>query len=746
MTLLIIIAAGWIFQLDRSIQERIKSGWFLLPVEIYSAPQKLEVEQTLALASVTEQLSALGFRQRSPDQVLLEGDWTWTNSPDCHRSEDVDFEVLGCLLLDLPGESSNDFVVVVDSTQVIKRIIDVDQGRNLEKIEFSPLLFAQYYDESPILRRLVQVGQVPLMCLQAVTAIEDSDFLEHKGVSVTGTFRAVWRNLVKGRFAEGGSTITQQLVKNYFLTGKKTISRKITEQVMALLLEARVDKDTILENYLNVIYMGANGPFQVRGFAAASEHYFQKPIEKLNLSECALLAAVVNSPGRYNPFTKAEPSLARRNLVLTKMAGLNMIDPSTLEKTLSQPLPKRPPRLLTEPAPYFVQAVLKKIQELKIDTQNGLKIYTTLNISAQELTQTRLLESVKKMESDFKSLSDNKKSGNELQAAAIVVDVPSAQVLALVGGRTFSATQYNRAIEARRQIGSVIKPFVFLAALETQQADGTFYNPLTRIDDSPLEHKYDSQSWSPKNYDGLFRGPVPMYYALKSSLNAATARLGIEIGISQVVDIAKRFGIESPMAALPSLTLGAVEMSPWEIARAYTALAHFGLYQDLAILSRVTDAHGDILFEANRPQSQVVGAEHAAALIGMLKHTMISGTGQAASRMGFTQTAAGKTGTTSDNKDAWFVGFTPEVLTAVWVGYDDNTPLGLTGASAALPIWTHIMTNFLKQQPDRDFQWPEGTHPVVIRATELRELLPATETPEDPIELIFRSSDQPFDN
>lgn len=748
LTLSIILLGIWIFNIDRAIQARIENGWFLPPVEIYASPLSLRFERRVEVSDLRRTLETSGFRQRAPDQVLLEGDWSWEENSAClaQRLPALeDLEVSTCLAIDLPRDDTDDVVIAWNSEGIVKALVNLQSGRSLKGFELPPQLFAQYYGDAPVLRELVQVGQVPLACLQAITAIEDADFLEHRGVSVTGTLRAIWRNIAKGRYAEGGSTITQQLVKNYFLTGEKTIRRKVTEQLMALLLEARLDKDTILENYLNVVYMGANGPFQVRGFGAASQHYFQKPLQKLKLPECALLAAVVNSPGRYNPFRHPERATQRRNLVLQKMQDLSLLDKNQATEAQAKPLPQKPPRLLTEPAPYFVQAVLKRIQNLKVETEKGLKIYTTLNIRAQELTQTEILRSVQQLEEQFKSLQDNKKSGLELQSAALVVDVETAEVMALVGGRTFSATQYNRAIEAKRQIGSVIKPFVFLAALESSRSDGSLYNPLTLIDDLPFEHKYDGQTWSPKNYDGRFYGSVPLYYALKDSLNAATAQLGITIGLDHVVDVLKRFKVQSSISALPSLTLGALELSPWEVVQAYATVANLGKHQNLTLIRKITNTEGQVLYQPERSPEQVSGAEHVATLVGMMKQAFVSGTAKGAKRLGFDKPAAGKTGTTSDTKDAWFVGFTPQVLTGVWVGYDNNTPVGLTGASGALPIWSRIMAPLLAEAPAVDFSWPEGTHPVTISPRELRDLLPPEETPEEAIELIFRSADEAFD-
>lgn len=749
MTLLIIGVSFWAWNLNGKIQKRLAKGWFLPPVEIYTAPQKLEVGQILNPEQLEGLLTSLNFRKRNINQSVLDGDWIPLSPGSCYQSWPdhaiEDKENAGhCALINVPNDSKDDLLIVFTSSSEIDKIVDLSTGTAVSFIDFRPIMFAQYYAEKPIIRRVIQVGQAPLECLQAITAIEDADFLEHRGVSITGTLRAVARNILKGRYAEGGSTITQQLVKNFFLSSEKTIRRKLNEQLMAVLLEFQVDKDTILENYLNVIYMGANGPFQVRGMAAASDHYFAKPLEKLNLPQCALLAAIVNNPGRYNPFRHAEQAGQRRTLVLQKMLDLEMIDAETFNQAKEAPLPQKPPKLLSEPAPYYVQAVNRKIKELGINAENGLKIYTGLDFKAQEIAQTMIANHVVALEDWYDSLKKKKAEGHLLQAALISVQVDTGDVIALVGGRSFGKTQYNRVLDAKRQVGSIMKPFVYLTALESLQEDGTPYSPITQIEDTPFEYKYEGQSWSPKNYDGEFNGKVPMFFALKSSLNAATAKLGLSVGLSSIVDVARRFGIESPIKALPSLTLGAFEMSPWEIARAYNGIANFGKLEELNLIHKITSAEDDdVLYEASHIETEVTGPENAAALIGMLKQTLISGTAKSAEKLGFHLIAAGKTGTTSDTKDAWFAGFTPKVLTIVWVGYDDNTPLGLTGASGALPIWVKFMSQFATRYKNQDFTWPEGTWPVTLRDRELQKLLPEKDTSEmGPVEIILRSVDE----
>ncbi|MDC0980483.1 transglycosylase domain-containing protein, partial [Bdellovibrionales bacterium] len=512
-------------------------------------------------------------------------------------------------------------MVVVDSLNTIYQLYAGEPLKLVPSIQLEPHLFAQFYDNRPILRDLTPLSEIPLACLQSITAIEDNQFLDHSGISIIGMFRALIRNIFRGGVAQGGSTITQQLVKNYFLTSERTFKRKAVEIFISLLLEYKLSKDKILETYLNVIYMGQNGPFQVRGYGAASKHYFAKPLSKLSISECALMAAIVNSPGRFNPFRHPERSLKRRNRVLSKLKEHKMVDDLTLSQARRTPLPKKPPKTLTEPAPYFVQAVLKQIKRLNISQESGLRIYTTLRETAQEAAKNAIRENLKRLEKKSKLIQKHKSNGEHLEALIISIAVPTGEVISLVGGRKYSQTQYNRAINSHRQVGSIMKPFVYLAALEASDEEGRSYSPLSALSDKPFTHKFEGQTWSPKNYNKKYQGLVPLFYALKNSMNVPTARLGISIGLSSIIDVARRVGIESRITPLPSLTLGSFELYPWELTRAYSTLARMGALKDNRFLNRVEDLKGQLLFNANSKEEQVIAPTVAAVLIGMMKQT-----------------------------------------------------------------------------------------------------------------------------
>lgn len=744
--LLLLVLIVWLFRLNQDMQKRLQDGWFRPPVEIYARGEQIRLRQNINPRDFVRLLQSLRYRERIEDQPLHPHDFAILDAQQCE-------EVLGepfignthlCVYFRTPEiktghkKMSETYLLGLDTLNTVSMIYAGHPLKEVESLELTPQLFASFYSGEPILRKIISVGDTPLECLQAVTAIEDSQFLEHKGVSVTGLSRALFRNLATGRYAQGGSTITQQLVKNYFLTPEKTLRRKFSELFMAILLEANTDKDQILESYLNVIYMGQRGPFQVIGLGAASEHYFNKPLGRLELPECALLAAIINSPGRYNPFTKPENAKARRDLVLDRMVETQMIGSEKAALAKTSPLPAPPRFRLTDPAPYFIQAVHREIEKLGLNIENGLRVYTTLDVAAQELAQNQVLAHVRNLETHNKKIAAIKAKGKDLESSLISVEVSSGEVLALVGGRQYLKTQYNRILDAHRQVGSIMKPFVYLAALESRDPNGEPYSPISMVDDIHFVYRYEGQSWSPQNYTKKFYGPVPLFYSLKNSLNAATAKIGLQVGLSNIVDVARRAGMTSEMKPYPSLTLGAFEIYPWEMATAMLTIARMGEHIPLTFIRSVESLDGTPLHQATPAIERVFAPEPVATLVSMMKQTLQTGTGRLAKLRGFDRPAAGKTGTTSDTKDAWFSGFTPYVFTLTWTGYDDNTPTTLTGASGALPLWVEFMKGYASRYPPDDFAWPDGVKKFELSPDEIRKLLPNAEPfeTESSIELV----------
>lgn len=752
------VTSVWLFQLDRDIALRFQQKRFAPPVEFFSAPELIQTGQSLDPGELMSIFTRRGYRLRDFGQPLQPLDASRWPGDGCRSMLPVDSispeaELKTCVAfrhqvsLSPSAAASDDAAepVQIIAFGVSGEVLGTFAGVNPRAVEstvLNPELFAQYYGDKPTLRREVNLGQIPPQCKDALIAIEDPGFLDHAGISFTSLVRAMVANLKRGRFAQGGSTITQQLVKNYFLTEEKTLRRKLTEIAMAFLVERRATKEDILETYMNLIYMGQNGSFEVRGFAAASQHYFAKPIEMLDLPECALLSAILNSPGLYNPFTKPEAALKRRTRVLEKMLDSGRIDTLTHSKANEAPLPKVPARSLTEPAPYFVKAVRKELETLKLDITQGLRVFTTLDLRAQEAAQKSVRLGLERLETTVPQIKKIKATGKNLEALLVASDPSSGFITAIVGGRSYTATQYNRAIESRRQVGSVMKPFVYLAALETGRRDGEPFTPLTTIEDTAYTVKYEGQSWSPKNYDGKFRGEVPLWFSLVESLNASTARLGQEIQISNVIDISRRLGVTAKLDNVPSLALGAFELAPLEVLTAYTTLARLGSRVPLSTVYRVEDLSGSELHIFRPTSEPAVTPEAASQLVGILKNVVDQGTGRGARALGLVGAAAGKTGTTNDKKDAWFAGFSPHQAAVVWVGYDDNTSHGLTGGSGAVPIWSQFMKESQKLSVEAakilEFPWPDSVEQHSLDASDLERYPGIGDLVTPPIHLIRR--------
>lgn len=723
LTLIIIFSliGGWLFRLDKTISARLEGKRFLPPVEYYTAPMRIFGGQKLSKASLKDSLKRLRYREVSAERGLRPSEYSFLSPEACQSNlgEDLPTDTVTCALIAKTVKKSKDddnsepekgefLLIAFGSEDIVFQVYGDEPLVPQAYIELDEVLFAQYYGAEPIIRDVVSLGEAPAVCLNAVVAIEDPGFFEHGGISFSGILRAVYKNITHAGFSQGGSTITQQLIKNYFLNPEKTLKRKVTEMAMAILLETHATKDDILETYINEIYMGQNGPFQIRGFASASNYYFSKDLTDLNLSECAMLAAILNSPGLYSPFNKQENALKRRSLVLSRMAELNFVTDDEVAVAEKFPLPKSPQKVLSDPAPFFVDAVRREIERKQIDTSEGLKIYTTLDLQSQEAAQTAVRIGAEKLENDFKQLKDLKGQGKSLEASLVAADPLTGDVQAIVGGRNFKSSQYNRAIQSQRQVGSIFKPIVYLTALQNG-IEGEKPTPLTLLSDERFTIKYDKQEWSPINYDKKSYGQIPMYFALKNSLNVSTAQLAINTGIKDIVKTAHELGIKSELKPVPALSLGAFELNPYEVLQVYTTLARFGKKTNLTIVRRIEALNGEILYMHEPEESRASNQVETAILVSMMKQTIQSGSASAVPLLGFLNPAAGKTGTTSDTKDAWFAGFTPYHVAVVWVGYDDNTQSGLTGASGAVPIWADYMKRAASQYPPKDFDWPEGT-------------------------------------
>jgi penicillin-binding protein 1B len=554
------------------------------------------------------------------------------------------------------------------------------------------------------------LSEVPRSLVDAILATEDARFYQHWGIDVRALARALWTDLKEGEWVQGGSTITQQLVKNFYLSHERTFYRKAVEAIMAVMLEARYDKPEILEAYLNEIYLGQRGDMGVFGVGEASVLYFGKEVERLTLSESALLAGMIRSPRANNPQNSPERAQAARDRVLRRMATLQLIDADEAEAAMMEPVTSRPKARQAVRAPYFADLVRDELERLysrDVLTSEGLRVFTSLDVEAQRAAEESLVAGLTSLDRRWA------KAPERVQGGVIVMQPQTGYVRALIGGRDYGDSQFNRMTQARRQPGSLFKPVAYLAALRTEGPTGApRYTPVSLVHDEPVTVATPSGPWTPQNYDKRYHGAVTLRTALEYSFNAAAVQVAQDIGVDRIVETARLLGLTTPIPAVPSLVLGTSEVIPIELAGAFAVLANFGTRTEPLVIKAVVDRDGVVLTRKDIAVEQVIAPEEAYLVTSLLQGVIERGTGRGVRALGFTRPVAGKTGTTSDFRDAWFVGYTPETLALVWVGFDHNRPLNLTGADAALPIWTEVMRRVTATEPVRDFVPPPG---VVLR-------------------------------
>ncbi|MFC4362311.1 penicillin-binding protein 1B [Simiduia curdlanivorans] len=558
-------------------------------------------------------------------------------------------------------------------------------------------------------RELVKLADIPPLLGETLIAVEDKHFLDHQGISFRAIARALVANIQAGGVAQGGSTLTQQLVKNFYLTNERSLTRKGLEAVMALLLELHYSKAEILETYLNEVYLGQQGAKSINGFALASLHYFRKPLAELGTDQIALLVGLVKGASYYNPWRSPERAKARRDLVLGVMRDTGLISAQQYQHNVARPL--RISKQNSEPVTRYANFLDLVKRQLKRDYDSadlqseGLRIFTTLDVRVQSQVEQQLANQLKRIEADYKL------AANGLQGAAIVVQVGTAEVLALAGDRKPSVAGFNRALDAHRQIGSLAKPAVFLAALSQPQS----YQLSTLISDSPVRVAGPDGEWAPRNYSHQSHGEVPLVEALAHSYNQATARLGMQLGLSRVASALSQLGGAAEVPRVPAMLLGAVNMTPIDVAEQYHTLAADGFYSPLRAIRDVTTREGKPL---NRYALAVEPRFSPAAVYQLqygLRAVMREGTGKGAYQyLPAELDVAGKTGTTNDQRDSWFAGFSADHVAVAWVGRDDNGTTPLTGATGALPIWANIMANIDTQSLNAPapegiaFHWVDG--------------------------------------
>jgi penicillin-binding protein 1B len=551
-------------------------------------------------------------------------------------------------------------------------------------------------------RRDVPLAQIPPRVVQAVLAIEDRRFYDHPGIDPIAIVGATMK-YVLGRedYLRGASTLTQQLVKNTFLTQERTLQRKLQEWLMAVALERRLSKEEVLALYLNDVWLGQRGSFAIHGVPEAARIFFGKDIANVSLSEAATIAGVIQSPPRHSPFTNPERSKERRNVVLAAMADSGFITADAATRASREPMAVAA-RSLENEAPYFVDLVSQELQD-RYKVAGAVDVYTTLDLHLQKLAQDAVREGLVRVDEILA-----KRKRQRAQAALVAIDPRTGEILALVGGRSYNQSQFNRAINANRQPGSVFKPFVFLAAFEQALEQGrTDITPASVVIDEPTTWEFNQQTWTPANYDGEYEGPITLRRALALSRNIVTIKVAEAAGYDHVAGLWRRVGAGTPPRPYPSIALGVFEVTPLQVATAYTLFANGGTMKPAIPISRIVSDGRDIPVRTDATRA-VARPDTTFLVTNMLRSVINEGTGAGARAAGFALDAAGKSGTTNDLRDAWFVGFTPELLTVVWVGLDDNQPVGLTGTQAALPIWTAFMSRALSGRPNVTFEAPDG--------------------------------------
>ena len=576
-----------------------------------------------------------------------------------------------------------------------------------------PTVTKVYSDDGEIIgefflekREIVSLDRMPAHLVQAFVASEDNRFFHHRGLDYLAILRAFLRNIFSGEIVQGGSTITQQVVKSLLLSPEKRFSRKIREAILAYRIEKYLSKEDILHLYLNQIYLG-HGAY---GVAAASESYFGKPIEELTLAESAMLAGLPQAPSKISPYTHLEQAKKRQSYVLNRMVEEGFISDREAQEAAKAPIKivGRPNPFL-EKAPYFVEYIRRYVEEKYGKDalyRDGLQVYTTADLNAQQAAQEALEAGLTEIEKRQKLPT----SGAALEGALVSIDLETGYLKAMVGGREFRKSQFNRAMQARRQTGSAFKPIVYASALDKG------YTPSTLITDSPVVFRWGDRTWKPKNFEDKFHGPITLRTALTHSVNTVTVRIAQDVGVEYIREYARHLGISSSLHNDLSMALGTSSLPLYELTKAYAVFANQGKAFQPIFIKKILDRHGNLL-EENRPlfslkepsdEEQLISPQTAYLMTHLMEGVVQNGTGWRAKALG--RPAAAKTGTTDQFFDAWFIGYTPEYITGVWVGFDDERSIGEneTGSRAASPIWVSYMTKVLKDKPVRDFPAPEG--------------------------------------
>lgn len=672
--------------LDSVVKDRFDGQLFDLPTVVYARILNLSPGENITIQEMRNELDVLNYRKVSQPRY-----------PGEYSSSSTRIELIRRPFEFADGPEPDRHVMLHFSSSGLQRIQSLESKGDLGYLRIEPKMLGMLEKNQNEQRLFLRRDQFPEVLVDALLATEDRDFYQHDGVSPLAIGRALVANIKAGRTVQGGSTLTQQLAKNLFLTRDKTLWRKVREAYIALILDYRYSKDRILEAYLNEVYLGQSGGDAIHGFALASRYYFGQPIQELRIDQLAMLVGMVKGPSYYNPIRYPERTKTRRDLVLRLLMQQDMLTAQQYEQAVNRPLDTQSkPRIASRQPAYFQQLNIELKEKVgdNFKAETGLRLFTSLD----PVSQSKLEQAIAKKVPELA-----KRAGKELEAAAVAVDRHSGEIRAMVGGKRVGYEGFNRALNASRPIGSLVKPAIYLTALEQPEK----YNLATTLHDTPLSLKGSKGSvWSPRNFDRKFRGDVPLYLALAKSLNVPTVRLGMELGIPEVSATLERLGVDkNEIRPVPSMFLGSFSLTPFEVAQMYQTVTNSGKRAKLSALRSVIDMDGNVLYQSLPRSSQAVDQQAAWLTTYAMKQGVAQGTGRFLQSQFAWAALAGKTGTSNDSRDSWFVGVDGREVTTVWLGRDDNKSTKLTGSSGALRVYAE----YLKQRiPERlELPWPK---------------------------------------
>jgi penicillin-binding protein 1B len=688
--------------LELEVVARFSGQHWTLPSLLYSDSILIYPGERLNEIGFFQRLARLNYHRVDRGQVHIRGEYSFDQKR-------------GALVLFLHDfrYPYRDFAgalieLKISPIQTIEWIEDATTHKPEYSFELEPEFLGAIFQGEWEQRRLVPLSDIPPALIDAVLAAEDHRFYHHHGIDLMRTARAAWIDLTAHQVLQGGSTLTQQLMKNFFLTSKRDWRRKLKEAVMAYIAERRYSKDEILELYLNDIYLGQRGQEGIYGVWEAAQFYFSREPRDLTIEEMATIAGMIRSPNRFNPLRHADSARVRRNEVLAAMLEDGYINKAAYDAAVIQPMRTREPYTEPNDAPYFVDYVKHELAERyppAVLTGQGLRIFTTLDVHMERQAEQAIEHNLLSLEEKHPSLR-RKEKNQQLESCLVAIEPQTGKIRAMDGGRDYRLSQFNRVTQSHRQPGSAFKPVTYLAALqETFDGGEQRFLPTSYIDDEPFVWQLGTASWRPKNYKDRYFGRVTLEFALAESLNSATARLADAVGLDHVLEMANRLGL-SNLPPYPSVVLGGIEVEPMQLAAMYSILANEGMEVQPYAVTAVVNAHGQVIEGHELTAEQVLSPETAYTIDFMLEQVIKRGTAVGARKAGFIRPAAGKTGTTNDSVDAWFAGFTPNLLAVVWTGFDQKEALGLTGAEASLPAWTDFMMEATASRPDTDFPMP----------------------------------------